>query len=406
VNLLATRKSLKYFEVKRRIMDTPTNESELRVFVHLAHGFGRAAWKKKWDQGKIVGINHDDPYGYRQAEEMGCIVEQSDDYPEGRVRRLLRLGVRAILGFDLLHAWNNRKSIFGAEVVWTHTESQALAVLMLARISGSSAASTAMIAQTVWVMDSWESYSSIRRAVYRSLLRRADILTFLSPSAAAKARELFPDRRVEFIQYGIRADQSLAVIHREKHAPVRILSMGTDRHRDWSTLVAAIQNDSRYLAKAVTGAKIDGLLANVTNITRERAATNDALLTLLNWADIVVVCLVENLHASGITVIEEAVLCGVPVIATDAGGLRSYFSPEEITYIPPKSPQALRSAIDLLIANDELRQGRAKRALTRMKDGDLNSRSFVARHVELSNGLRQARRMGHISETLSVAAER
>jgi glycosyltransferase involved in cell wall biosynthesis len=94
------------------------------------------------------------------------------------------------------------------------------------------------------------------------------------------------------------------------------------------------------------------------------------------------------------------------VIATDAGGLRSYFSPEEITYIPPKSPQALRSAIDLLIANDELRQGRAKRALTRMKDGDLNSRSFVARHVELSNGLRQARRMGHISETLSVAAER
>jgi hypothetical protein len=41
-----------------------------------------------------------------------------------------------------------------------------------------------------------------------------------------------------------------------------------------------------------------------------------------------------------------------------------------------------------------------------MKDGDVNSRSFVARHVELSNDLRQARRMGHFSETLSVAAER
>jgi glycosyltransferase involved in cell wall biosynthesis len=126
----------------------------------------------------------------------------------------------------------------------------------------------------------------------------------------------------------------------------------------------------------------------------------------LNWADIIVVCLVENLHASGITVIEEAVLCGVPVIATDAGGLRSYFSPEEITYVPPKDPQALRSAIDLLSANDEMRQGKAKRALARMKDGDVNSRSFVARHVELSNDLRQARRMGHFSETLSVAAER
>ncbi len=387
-------------------MNMPANDNKLRVFVHLAHGFGRAGWKQKWDRGEIVGINHDDPYGYRQAEDMGCILEQSEDYPEGRVRRLLRLGLRAILGFDFLHAWNNRQSIFGAEVVWTHTESQALAVLMLARFSRSSRRSTAIIAQTVWVMDCWESYSFIRRAFYRSLLRRADMLTFLSPSAAAKAQELFADRHVEFIKYGIRADQSLAVIHREKHAPVRLLSMGTDRHRDWSTMVAAIKNDSRYLARAVTGAKIEGLLANVTNITRERAKTNDELLTLLNWADIVVVCLAENLHASGITVIEEAVLCGVPVIATDVGGLRSYFSPEEITYIPPKSPEALRSAIDLLMADDEIRQGRTKRALTRMKDGDLNSRSFVARHVELSNELRQAQRMGHISESLSVAIER
>jgi glycosyltransferase involved in cell wall biosynthesis len=387
-------------------MELPVNDNKLRIFVHLAHGFGRAAWKEKWDRGKIVGINHDDPYGYRQAEEMGCIVEQSEDYPEGRVQRLLRLGVRAIFGFDLLHAWNNRKGIFGAEVVWTYTESQALAILMLARVSGSSSASPAIIAQNIWLMDSWESYSSIRRAFYRSLLRRADILTFHATSGASKARELFPEKHVEVIKYGIRADQTLAVIEREMHAPVRVLSMGTDRHRDWATFAAAIKNDSRYVAKALTGAKIDGLLAGVTNITRERAATNDALLTLLNWADIIVVCLVENLHASGITVIEEAVLCGVPVIATDAGGLRSYFSPEEITYVPPKDPQALRSAIDLLSANDEMRQGKAKRALARMKDGDVNSRSFVARHVELSNDLRQARRMGHFSETLSVAAER
>lgn len=386
-------------------MKASTDDTTLRVFVHLAREFGRTAWKERWERGQVVGINHQDPYGYRQAEEMGCIVDQSEDLAESRIKRLLRLGLRAILGFDLLHAWSNRKGIFSADVVWTHTESQSLAVLMIARLRPANEKRTAIIAQTVWVMDSWESYSSVRRALYRSLLKRADALTFLSPSAAAKAKELFPGQRVEFIKYGIRADQSLATIRREKHDPIRILSMGTDRHRDWPTLIAAIGNDPRYRLRAVTGAKIEGLVANVGNVTKERAKTNAELMALLNWADLIVISLVENLHASGITVMEEAVLCGIPVIATDVGGLRSYFSPDEVTYVPATSPRNLRSAIDALMADDALRETKAARALDRMKSGDLNSTSFVARHVELSHDLLNVRRPGHSAGALSVAAQ-
>jgi glycosyltransferase involved in cell wall biosynthesis len=374
--------------------------------VHLARGFGRAAWKARWERGQIVGINHEDPYGYRQAEEMDCVVNQSEDPDEGRMKRLWRLGIRAILGFDLLHAWSNREGIFAADVVWTHTESQSLAVLLLARLRPANSKRVAVIAQTVWVMDSWESYLWPRRAFYRWLLRHADMLTFLSPSAAAKAQKIFPDRRVEFIKYGIRADQSLATIHREKHLPIRVLSMGTDRHRDWPTLVAAIKNDPRYMLRALTGAKIDHLLANVANVTKERAKTNTELMAMLNWADVVVVPLVDNLHASGITVIEEAVLCGIPVIATDVGGLRSYFPEDEINYAPPGDPKALRAVIDGLMSDAEARQQTAKRALARMKSGDLNSRSFVARHVELSYDLLRKHRIERASDSLPVAAQR
>lgn len=387
-------------------MQTSTRDTKLRVFVHLARGFGRAAWKEQWERGQIVGINHDDPYGYRQADEMGCTVHQSEDPTEGRTMRLVRLGLRAILGFDLLHAWSNREGIFAADVVWTHTESQSLAVLLIARLRPAKTKRVAIIAQTVWVMDSWESYSWVRRAFYSRLLNQADMLTFLSPSAAAKAQKLFPNHRVEFIKYGIRADQSLATIHREKNIPIRILSMGTDRHRDWPTLIAAIKNDPRYVLRALTGAKIDGLLANVANVTKEKAKTNTELMAMLNWADVVVVPLVENLHASGITVIEEAVLCGIPVIATDVGGLRSYFSPEEINYAAPGDPKALRIAIDALMGDAALRQRQAKRALERMKSGDLNSRSFVARHVELSHDLLQRRQIEHAPDARPVAAQR
>jgi len=387
-------------------MNSLPSHRDLRVFVHLARGFGRSAWKQLWDQGKIIGINHDDPYGYRQAEDMGCIVEQSEDYPESALKRLLRLAVRAILGFDFLHAWSNRKGILAAEVVWTHTESQALAVLLLLRLHPSARRRIAVIAQTVWVMDNWESYFSLRRAFYRSLLNRADILSFLSTSAAARAQQRFPDNRVEFIKYGIRADQSLAVIERAMHMPIRILAMGNDRHRDWPTFVAAIQNNDLYVARVATGAKIDRLLANIENIRRERANSNPELMELFRWADVVVVCLVENLHASGITVIEEAVLCGIPVITTDAGGLRSYFGPDEVTYVPAKDPQALRSAIDLLVTNEELRQRKARQALARMKNGDLNSRSFVARHVELSNDLCRVQREEAPVRAYSAVAER
>lgn len=363
-----------------------TSSTPLRVFVHLAHSFGCASWKERWSAGKIAGINHEDPYGYQQANAMGVIIAQSEDYDEGHVGRLFRLGLRAVLGFDLVHAWRNRRGIFAAEVVWTHTESQALAILLLMQFSR--APRPKLIAQSVWLVDNWEGYAAWKRWLYRKLLPQADILTFHSPLALQKAEELLPRRPKQIVRYGIRADQTFTPQgNRDLHTPMHLVMIGNDRDRDWPTFIKAFANDPRYQARLITKTDLSEPLSGVDNMTRERLSSNEELFALYSWADLVVVCLKPNLHASGITVLQEAVLCGVPIICTDAGGLEIYFDESEITYVPVGEAQAVRSAAEFLMNNEELRTAKVSRALRKMQSGNVNSYSFVAEHVAISRRL-------------------
>ena len=354
----------------------------MNVFVHFAHGAGRTSWKMRYDNNAILGVNHDNLYGYRQAEEMGCRVDQSEDTPEPAWWRYCRMALRRIVGFDVIHAWSNRKGILDAQVVWTHTEKEAMAVLLLFKASKQTRPK--IIAQNIWVMDEWETYSAIRKNLYRFLLSGADILTFHSDLNCQKAREIFPDIPIAVVRYGIRSDLDLAPPDRESHSPVRVLTIGNDRHRDWDTFCArSVRDNSLYTAKMIVGRNPPDL-TGIDNFCRERPQSNDELFALYGWADIVVVPLTPNLHASGITAIQEATLFGVPVVCSDVGGLRGYFSEDEVTYVPPGDSAAIRAAIDLLSANPQFGKEKAARALARMKTGNLNSKAYVAAHVDLS----------------------
>src|SRR4051812_41059787 len=103
----------------------------MKVFVHLAHGFGARSWNEKFLKGQIIGINEPFAYGYHRASKYGCHVQYSEDKAENVLERYLRLGLRFLLKFDLVHAWRNRHGIYASDVVWTHTESQHAAILLL-----------------------------------------------------------------------------------------------------------------------------------------------------------------------------------------------------------------------------------------------------------------------------------
>ena len=89
-------------------MNALRSARRIRVFVHLARGFGAQRWEQRLRSGEVVGLNEHLPYGYFWAEEEGCAVTYSEDKNETLPERLVRMGMRWILGFDLIHAWCNR----------------------------------------------------------------------------------------------------------------------------------------------------------------------------------------------------------------------------------------------------------------------------------------------------------
>jgi glycosyltransferase involved in cell wall biosynthesis len=350
----------------------------VRVFVHLAYGFDDALWTQRWREGTLIGINEPRPYGYHRAAAHGCEVSYSRDHAEGTLARAARLGLRGLLGFDLLHAFRNRAGILRADAVWTHTESQNLSVLALLRLARRpprGAARPVVIAQCVWLFDHLTRFEP-RAALWRALLRDADVITVHSPENLAVAQRMFPGRRVELVRYGICTDEIKPARARASERPLRVIAVGNDRHRDWLTLTAAVRDRAWCELRIVSQTAPRSLAKNAPNIECSRVANNAALKAAYDWADVAVVALKPNLHASGLTAIQEATVRGLPVIASDVGGLRACMS----------EPERARL--------------RVERAQRKLRTGGINSVTFVRRHVELSRELLAAR--GLMTAALSL----
>jgi hypothetical protein len=225
----------------QRALQYSTAEFPLRVFVFLGHGFGSRNWTKRWTKGDIPGLNERLPYGYYHAESSNCVVEHSEDAEENRVMAFVRRGIRKLAGCDLVHAWRNRKAIFGADVVWTHTELEHLAVLALWQVHRR-VCRPKLIAQSVWLFDRWPRLSAPRRWIYRRLMSQANVITVLSPENLKAARELFPQVRTELVLFGVRSDATVPPVQCRPHRPLRIASLGSDMHRDWQTLISVAES--------------------------------------------------------------------------------------------------------------------------------------------------------------------
>ncbi|MCI0600193.1 MAG: glycosyltransferase family 4 protein [Beijerinckiaceae bacterium] len=361
-------------------------EQPIRVFIHLAKGFDARKWEKRWGEGQLIGINERMPYGYYRAAEDGCTIVYSEDKSNSRLEDLVGSLLRSIVGVDIVHVWRNRKGIYDSDVVWTHTELQYLAVLLLFQLM-SWRRRPKLIAQSVWLFDRWNRLSAARRWILRRFIAKADILTFLSPENLKVARAIFPNVRCEFVPFGINTDEFAPLKEEKAHGPVHIVSLGNDPHRDWRALILAVKDLPDCHLKIASRKVSEKEIETCRNIEILNVTSNHQLLAAFDWADIVAVALKPNLHASGITVLQEAALRGVAVICTDTGGLRAYFSDEDVYYVRAGEPAEIRNAIVTLSGDDVLRWKLAARAQQRMKTGVFSSRAFARRHAELSREL-------------------
>lgn len=358
---------------------------EIDVFVHLSHGVDADKWRTGWKTGTLIGINEPTPYGYDRATEMGCTVAYSIPTSERLAGRLTRLAVRSILGFDLVHAWRNREGIRNADVVWTHTETQGLAVLALLFFR-QRPNRPATLLQNVWLVDRWPRYPPPNRWLFRRLLRTADVLTFHSERNRNTAAQLLAPARCEVIKFGIRVDEKVEPFLRKRRGALAVLTLGNDEHRDWVTAVRAIEQ-LREAHLTVLSRTFPSELARSADVTVRRVGNNSELVVLFAEADVVMIALKPNEHASGLTVLQEAVLHGVPVVVTDAGGLTDYFDSSMVKYVPPHDPKAIADAIMQVVQDPRSARDRAVLAQSRMTPDLISSEAFVRRHVQLSREL-------------------
>ncbi|MET0811930.1 MAG: glycosyltransferase [Microbacterium sp.] len=273
----------------------------------------------RWRERHAAGETLDEtPYGYELAREW-CDVQWAQSQRESALVTRIRRRIAAKLGYDLVHAWRNRRLIREADIVWTHTEREHLAVAALPLRRR-----PAVIAQSVWLWDEWPEYSERRRRRVARLLRRHSAEITLSPVNAALSAASVPGRRVAFVPFGTRTavgpDDSPAADDTDRPT---VFAPGNDVHRDWALLCAVAEKLPQVAFRVATRRAAALGLPWPSNVDA-RPSTVAELRELYAASSAVAVPLRANAHASGITVCIEALDAGKPLVVSRVGGIEAY----------------------------------------------------------------------------------
>ena len=367
--------------LESRHTNSESNVKLLSIFVFLPAVLDVEKWRRDFAIGMVPD---ESPYGYHHAVAEGFDLSFSKPFKSKTIveKFLCRISNK-LFKFDIVHAWRNRKSMFASDVIWTHTEHEHLAVELLAFVLQKK---INLIAQSVWLIDEWPNLSALHRRFYQFLMQRAGVLTFLSKNNLNVAEKIMPGKDSRLIPFGISFDSfpAIAISSIIFHLPLRVLVLGNDRHRDWLTLFNAFAGKSTFEVKIASQTFPKTLRADNFSLVH---ASQKELINLYSWADIIIIPLTENLHASGITVILEAVALGVPCIATDTGGLKDYFSNQEITYVPSGDAGALFDAAMNLKANPKQAWEMAMRAQKHLQFKNYSSKKYTQMHCTISREL-------------------
>ncbi|AMV42627.1 glycosyltransferase family 4 protein [Paraburkholderia caribensis] len=356
-----------------------------KVHVHLFYG----ADPRFYRPGENIGCL----YGYHHAESDEFQLSYSQDAKESKPVRLVRRALKTLLGFDLIHTLRNRDEMLRSDVIWTHTEQEWLSAALMLLMNGKRQTQPLLLAQSVWLIDKWPNYGLLRRWFYRKLIARADLLTTLARDNAELCREYF-GRDATQLFYGLNTRDFPVQQPKawQPDTPLRIAAIGNDRDRDWETLIKAVGNDPRFAVRLATRRRIPRALRSL-NVQVAPAAGLKKQRELYDWADVVVVPLRPNTHASGITVMLEAAAVGKPMVVTNVGGLQDYFSARAAAYVPPFDADALREALLGLIASPDKALQQAQAASMQLVSRDHTTQHYAQQHVKLTRDL--LRRQAH-----------
>ncbi|HWE92061.1 MAG TPA: glycosyltransferase family 4 protein [Pseudonocardiaceae bacterium] len=235
-----------------------------------------------------------------------------------------------------------------ADAVLCWDERTGVPAVLRERISGR----RPVITGVVWLTDRYQVSATAARAARLALPRAA--LVWASSSAMIGplvADWGVPASRVRHIPLGIDPDFFRPrAVHPE---PGLVVSAGNDRHRDHDLLVRAMHQ----VRRRHVGARAEIATRLPVRIGPEIGAARSGLhegqvAGLYARASVVAVATMPNVHASGLTVILEAMACGAPVVVPDNPGLVDYVVPGETGLVYPVGDEdALASCLSKLLAD-------------------------------------------------------
>lgn len=347
------------------------------AYVALYHGIDAERFKREVAAGRNLDAT---PYGFHHAEEFGFDVVFASDAPRNpRVARFLD----RLLGFDLLHAWSNRRRAAQADVIWTITEGEGFAIACLMALG--LLPRRPIVCNVVWLLNNWQRGKFYKRIFYRRLARGISILSVHSERCLEVARRVLPQVRSELMYFGVSTEtfRPREAGGSPPGAPLHVISLGSDKTRDWQILFDAFGNDDRFRLSVVCWRLSEADVAPYANVTLCRPQLRTDYLALYRSADFAVVPMRENIF-SGITSALDAVASGVPLIASRTGGLPTYFDEDQVFYVPVGDAAALRAATE---APPEERSRRVARAWQRFQERDYSTRGLAGRYAAASRGL-------------------
>lgn len=304
----------------------------LKSYVHLDYGRSLESWANLYEKGMVFEKK---PYGYHLAESW-IDLKYSQDFNESKVIRFVRRGFKALLGFDLIHAFHNRHVASSVDLIWTHTEAEYLADAVLMKFGLMKR--RPIIGQSVWLWDNWKNFSWVKVKFYRWLLEEVTVPTTLSSANAKIASEIL-GRKVFFVPFGIEPTFDTGRTKYAENGRIKIVAPGNDKHRDWRTLREVARNNQdmeivvlskRWRARCLISKKVPNFIVRQVKGVKE-------IINEYSQADVVSIPLLPNFHASGITVAMEGLSARRPVVITKTGGVEDYFG-DSVNYAEPLDP--------------------------------------------------------------------
>ncbi|MDQ0078999.1 glycosyltransferase family 4 protein [Arthrobacter oryzae] len=271
------------------------------------------------------------PYGLHELSGWNASVNAASVAQPGKVPRVVARIVPASLRARLAAGSEGRH----IGITWDENAARRMLMLKPHR---------EMFTGVIWLTDMMASGQSSYDGLVRTLRQMDGLWVLNRPQVAALQDLLGADGPpVTFVPFGV--DSTFFAPHSYPDKPM-VLSIGSDRHRDPETLFAALRlvHARRPDAELLVQTRSD--LPAPAGVTKISAVPHSELRGLYARSSVVAVATKPNLHASGMTVMLEAMATARPVVMTRTVGMEDYLTEGQTgLFSRPEDPEDMSERI-------------------------------------------------------------